>query len=106
VPEVVFTERDGSIRRIEAPAGTSLMRVAVANGVEGIEAVCGGACACGTCHVYVAEIWLDRLTPPDETEDYMLDETDAERRPSSRLSCQIKLTELLSGIEVAIPREP
>ena len=106
MPEVVFTERDGSSRRTEAPVGTSLMRVAVENGVEGIEAVCGGVCACATCHVYVDETWFDRLTPPDETEDYMLDETDAERRPNSRLSCQIKLTEPLSGIEVTIPGEP
>jgi 2Fe-2S ferredoxin len=103
VPEVVFTEHDGSIRRIEAPVGTSLMRVAVDNGVEGIEAVCGGVCACATCHVYIDETWFDRLTPPDETEDYMLDETDAERRPNSRLCCQIKLTEPLNGIAVTIP---
>jgi 2Fe-2S ferredoxin len=99
-------ERDGSTRRLEAPLGTSLMRIAVDNGVEGVEAVCGGVCACATCHVYVAEAWVDRLAPPDETEDYMLDETDAERRPNSRLSCQIKLTEDLVGIEVTIPGAP
>lgn len=81
------------------------MRTARDNGVEGIEAVCGGVCACATCHVYVSEAWLGRLTPPDETEEFMLDETNAERRPNSRLSCQIKLSDDISGLEVTIPPE-
>lgn len=105
MPEVVITQRDGSIRRIDAPVGKSIMRVALDDGIDGIEAVCGGVCACGTCHIYVSENWLSRLTPPDETEDFMLDETNAERRPNSRLSCQIKLDESLSGIEITIPPE-
>lgn len=106
MPEVVVTERDGSVRRFSAPVGTSVMRVAVENGLDGIEAVCGGVCACGTCHCYVAEEWLTRLPDPDETEDFMLDETEAERRPNSRLSCQIKLDEAISGIEITIPPAP
>lgn len=81
------------------------MRVALDGGIEGIEAVCGGVCACGTCHVYVAEQWLALLPPPDEIEGFMLDETDAERRPNSRLSCQIEMTAELGGIEVTIPTE-
>jgi 2Fe-2S ferredoxin len=105
VPVVIIKELGGSIRRIDAPVGKSIMRVALDDGIDGIEAVCGGVCACGTCHVYVGEDWLDRLAPPDENEDFMLDETNAERRPNSRLSCQIKLDESLSGIEVTIPPE-
>jgi 2Fe-2S ferredoxin len=105
VPEVIFIERDGSSRRIEVEAGMSVMRAAVDNGIEGIEAICGGLCACGTCHCYVGEAWLERLPPREETEDYMLDEGSAERRETSRLACQIELSDDLSGIEITIPPE-
>ena len=105
VPEVVITQRDGAVRRVDAPVGQSVMRAALDAGIDGIEAVCGGVCACGTCHVYVSEHWLNRLMPPDETEDIMLDETNAERRSNSRLSCQIKLDDALTGIAVTIPPE-
>ena len=106
MPDVVITERNGSTRRHEAAAGESVMRVALEAGLSGIEAVCGGVCACGTCHVYVGEAWLGHLPPIDETEDFMLDETEAERRPNSRLSCQILLDDRLSGIEITIPPAP
>lgn len=103
VPELVIHERGGATRRFDADMGTSVMRVALDNGIEGIEAVCGGVCACGTCHVYVAESWLSRLRPLDETEDFMLDEAEGERRGNSRLACQIKMSEELDGIVVTIP---
>lgn len=88
---------------MDASVGMSLMKAAVNNGVDGIAAVCGGVCACATCHCYVDEDWLDRLPDPEELEDEMLDETGAERRPNSRLSCQIKLDDTLDGLRVTIP---
>lgn len=77
------------------------MEAAVENGVTGILAECGGACACATCHAYVAEGWLARLPPVDEVEDAMLD-TATTRRPASRLLCQIELTPALDGLEVVV----
>jgi ferredoxin, 2Fe-2S len=79
------------------------MQVAIANHIEGIVAECGGNCACGTCHVYVAEADLRLLPPPSEVEHAMLDATAAERKDTSRLSCQIRLTSELDSIVVELP---
>ena len=79
------------------------MQAAVANNVAGIEADCGGLMTCGTCHVYVREPFAARLPPPDADELAMLEFTAAERRPNSRLSCQIQLTEALDGLAVDLP---
>ncbi len=103
MPDIRFVERSGDERLVSADAGLSLMKAAVNNGIEGIEAVCGGVCACATCHCYVDQAWYDRLPQPDELEDEMLNETSAERRANSRLSCQIKLTDELDGLLVTIP---
>ncbi|MBI4985236.1 MAG: (2Fe-2S)-binding protein [Rhodocyclales bacterium] len=86
---VIFIEPGGTRREIEVPEGWTLMQAATANGVEGIEAECGGSCACATCHCYV-EQGLERLPPPNETEAAMLENVAAERQPNSRLSCQLK----------------
>ena len=75
------------------------MEAAIDNNVNGIVADCGGACACATCHVYISEAWLDKLPPLEDMEDAMLDAA-LDRRPTSRLSCQIKVTESLDGIEL------
>ena len=102
MPRVIFHDAAG--RRVEtvAPAGHTAMEAAVENGVAGILAECGGACACATCHAYVAGEWLARLPPVDEVEDAMLDTAVAARRPSSRLLCQIELTPALDGLEVVV----
>jgi len=102
MPKVVFIEPSGARRQIDAPLGVSVMEVARQNGIAGIVARCGGACACATCHVYVSPSWVGRLEPPEEIEEGML-ETAWEPRANSRLSCQIHLTRDLDGLEVAVP---
>lgn len=93
----------GTERTIEAQPGQSLMQAAIAANASGIEGDCGGLLTCATCHVYVREPWLDRLTPMAPDEDSMLDFAAAERRASSRLSCQIALTPELNGLVVDLP---
>ncbi len=104
MPRVTYVQPDGVRREVEAPAGTTLMEAAVDNAVEGIVAECGGACSCATCHVYVEPEWLDKLPPPEPQEDGMLDCV-LDRRPESRLSCQIVLREDLDGIVVRVADE-
>ncbi len=77
------------------------MEGAVDNDVSGIVAECGGACACATCHAYVSDAWLSRLQPPAEMEDAMLDSV-SDRRPNSRLTCQIEVTDELDGLEIFV----
>ena len=103
MPRVIFHDVDG--RRIEADvsAGSTVMEGALDNGVAGILAECGGAGACATCHGYIAEAWLPRLKPLEDMEDAMLDSA-LERRPTSRLMCQIELSAELDGLEVFIAR--
>ncbi len=96
--EVVFIEPSGNEVTLEATEGWSLMQVATSNGVEGIDAECGGSCACATCHCYVEGAAAAHLPPPGEGELAMLDNVAAERRPSSRLSCQIKAAPEIEGL--------
>jgi len=93
---------DGTRFDIEAGNGSTVMENAVRNSVPGIEAECGGACACATCHVYVDEDWADRVGPPSAMEEDMLDFA-YEVKPTSRLSCQIKMTGELDGLVVNVP---
>ena len=102
MPTIHFTSFTGQQQTIEAADGDVLMQAAVQGGVTGIDADCGGQCACATCHVYVESPWLEQLPPMDDTEDQML-ELANERRPNSRLSCQIKLTAALDGMQVHTP---
>jgi 2Fe-2S ferredoxin len=88
---------------IPARPGQSLMQAAVAANVPGIEADCGGLMTCATCHVYVREPFASRLPAPGADEAGMLEFAAAERRPNSRLSCQIELTEALDGLTVDLP---
>jgi len=92
-----------SPQQVEGKTGQSLMQAAVAANVEGIEADCGGLMTCATCHVYVREPHAGRLPPPSEEELGMLEFTASPRQPSSRLSCQIELTEALDGLTVDLP---
>lgn len=103
MPDITFVLPDGSEHGLEAPAGVSLMQVATGAGLSGIVAECGGSAICATCHVYVAPDWAGQLPPPDANELAMLECTAAERRPESRLSCQIAVTAALQGLRVTIP---
>jgi ferredoxin, 2Fe-2S len=103
MPKIVFTEPGGDRREIDAPVGITLMEAARQQGVQGVVALCGGACACATCHVYVDAAWLAKLAPPEEMEEGML-ETAWEPRDNSRLSCQIHITADLDGLQVTVPR--
>jgi 2Fe-2S ferredoxin len=100
MPKVTFIQPDGLETVLEADAGTSVMRTAVANGVPGIVAECGGSAMCATCHVYVEDGYLDGLPEVSGVEDEMLDCTASERRSNSRLSCQVHVG---SDIAVRIP---
>lgn len=100
---VTYISHTGDTRQLAVPVGDTVMEAAIKNGIDGIVAECGGACMCATCHVYVDEAFLDRLDPMDETEAEMLNATASERRPNSRLSCQIKVTKALDGLIVRTP---
>jgi 2Fe-2S ferredoxin len=103
MPRITFIEPDGFLHEIDAPVGITLMEAAKQNGVKGILALCGGACACGTCHVYVDVAWLARLEAREEMEEGML-ENAWQPLENSRLSCQIHITANLDGLVVAVPR--
>jgi len=102
MPKIVFVQPNGVRREIEAPIGITLMEAARQQGVMGVVAQCGGACACATCHVYVETSWLSKLEPPEEMEQGML-EVAWEPRVNSRLSCQVHITADLDGLEVTVP---
>jgi ferredoxin, 2Fe-2S len=87
----------------DARIGHDLMQEAVMAGIDEIAADCGGVMTCATCHVYIAEPWTSKLTPPSADENSMLEMTAAERRATSRLSCQILLTAQLDGLEIELP---
>ncbi|HEY2679297.1 MAG TPA: 2Fe-2S iron-sulfur cluster-binding protein [Steroidobacteraceae bacterium] len=103
MPRIIFNEASGARREIDAPPGISLMQAGVQNGVPGIVAKCGGACACATCHVYVDAAWASLLPSREDMEEGML-ESAWEPRENSRLSCQIQLTAALDGLEVRVPQ--
>jgi 2Fe-2S ferredoxin len=101
MPRIIVRIRSGEIRTIDAQANQSVMEALRDNGVDDVEALCGGSCACATCHIYVDQRFMDRLPQQSSAENDLLDATDS-RRPNSRLSCQIPLTEDLDGIEVEV----
>jgi 2Fe-2S ferredoxin len=103
VPKVHYVLQDGTTRSVELEEDTSVMRGAIHNNVPGIDAECGGSLSCATCHVYVEEKFLGLLEPASEDEQEMLGFVAAERRPGSRLSCQIPMKAKLDGLTVRIP---
>ncbi|MEU0390356.1 2Fe-2S iron-sulfur cluster-binding protein [Streptomyces chartreusis] len=105
MPTVIFQLPDGNERKVTAAPGTVLMQAAVSHGVDGIVAECGGNASCATCHVYVDDQHTELVGPPNDVEDEMLDFTAAERRPTSRLSCQVQLSDALDGLVVHVPEE-
>lgn len=104
MPKVIYIEHSGKKHIIEVDNGLSLMEGAIQNGVSGIEADCGGACACATCHVYVDDKWLEKLDEQSESETDMLDFA-FETKKNSRLSCQIILGDQHDGIIVKLPEK-
>jgi 2Fe-2S ferredoxin len=104
MPKVTYIQPDGQRKTVDAPTGTTLMEAAVDNDVAGIVAECGGACSCATCHVYVDPAWAGQLPLPDPQEDGMLGCV-LDRRPTSRLSCQVVLKPALDGLVVEVASE-
>src|SRR5712671_8008423 len=99
-----FVDHTGETRSIDVENGATVMEAAIRNAIPGIEAECGGACACATCHVFVDEAWREKTGGPSEMEEDMLDFA-FDVRPSSRLSCQIKVTDALDGLIVRVPEK-
>lgn len=102
MPMIIFIEPDGTENKVSAEIGQSVMEAAVQNGVSGIDADCGGACSCATCHGYIDESWQEKLAAPDAVELEMLDFAYM-REENSRLTCQIKVSEDLNGLLVRLP---
>jgi 2Fe-2S ferredoxin len=102
MPKITYIDNDGASRTVEAELGATVMETAIKNDIPGILATCGGSCSCATCHVYVDEAWLPRLLPPALEESDMLD-TAHDLKDSSRLSCQIVVSDELDGLIVTTP---
>ena len=99
---ITIIEHDGTEHKVSIEEGVSLMELATNNDIPGIDADCGGACACGTCHVIVDDAWAKKVGDPTVEENQMLDLT-PERSTTSRLSCQMQVTEALDGLVVRLP---
>ncbi|HWM49362.1 MAG TPA: 2Fe-2S iron-sulfur cluster-binding protein [Xanthobacteraceae bacterium] len=102
MPKITYIDSAGESRTVDAEVGSTVMEAAIRNGIPGIEAECGGACACATCHVYVEEAWQEKTGEASAMEQDMLDFA-FEVRPNSRLSCQITVREDLDGLVVHTP---
>ncbi len=100
--KITYIENSGAEHVIEVRNGQSVMEGAVKNNIPGIDADCGGACACATCHVYVDEAWTDKTGKASVMEESMLDFAN-DQRPNSRLSCQIIVSDALDGLVVRMP---
>ena len=105
MPTVTYVHADGSQASHEVGVGLSVMQAAISQGEDGIVAECGGSLMCATCHVYVAPAYAEDFPRPSEEEDELLDCTAAERRPTSRLSCQLVVTDAVDGLTVEVPSE-
>ena len=100
--KIIYVDHDGTERAIEATNGESVMEAAIKNSIPGIDADCGGACACATCHVYVDEAFLEKTGSAEDMEQSMLDFAE-NVQPNSRLSCQISVGDELDGLKVTTP---
>ena len=101
--QITYVEANGQQTTLNLQDGWSLMQGATTNGIDGILGECGGSCACATCHCYVDETRLGDLPPPSQSELDMLENVASERRPTSRLACQIKATAALEGLVIHLP---
>ena len=100
--KITYVEFSGKEHVVDVKTGLSVMEGAIKNNVPGIDADCGGACACATCHVYVDEAWTAKTGTASSMEESMLDFAN-DLQPNSRLSCQIKVTDALDGLVVRMP---
>jgi 2Fe-2S ferredoxin len=100
--KITFIDSGGTARTVDGEIGSTVMETAIKNGVPEIEAECGGACACSTCHLYIDEAWREKVGEASPMETDMLDFA-FEVKPNSRLSCQIKVTDELDGLVVTTP---
>ena len=100
--KITFTTHDEKTFEVDAQDGSTVMEAAIKNSVPGIEAEFGGACDCATCHVYVSEEWRETVGEPEAMEEDMLDFA-YDVRPSSRLSCQLRVSDAFDGLKVTIP---
>lgn len=103
MPKIIYETYDGQRIEANAAVGTSVMQAAKAAGIDGITAECGGSAMCATCHCYVDEAFLDKLPEVGIVESEMLDCAASERKATSRLSCQIKMSDDLDGLLVRLP---
>ncbi len=103
MPKVTFVQANGNRSTVDVKEGQSVMRAAIDNNIPGIIAECGGSCSCATCHVYVDDADVARMGTVAGDEAEMLDGVAAERKPSSRLSCQLEISAALDGITIHIP---
>jgi ferredoxin, 2Fe-2S len=101
MPTITVRMRTGETRSINATSNHSIMETLRDNGIDEIEALCGGSCACATCHVYIDEKFKDQMPPMSSAENDLLDASDS-RRANSRLSCQLILSEEFDGMEVEV----
>jgi len=102
MPKITYIEHTGKSHSVEVPKELSVMEGAIQNNIPGIDADCGGSCACATCHVYVEEKWFDKLPKKEDAEQDMLDMA-FETKKFSRLDCQIKIVDELDGLVVKMP---
>jgi 2Fe-2S ferredoxin len=104
MPKVTYIASDGAQQAVDVPVGENVMRGALYNGVEGIVGECGGGLSCATCHCYVDEAWVAAVGgPSSQAEEELLESAAAEIKPTSRLSCQIDMTDALDGLVVHTP---
>ena len=105
MPKITYITFDGIKHTVDVPVGLTVMEGARDNNIPGIEADCGGACACSTCHVYVDDEWVDRLPQKEDMESDMLEFAFSPDNKTSRLTCQITITEDLEGLIVKMPEK-
>ncbi len=104
MPKITYIEHNGTEHTVDVPVGLTVMEGAVNNNIAGIDADCGGACACSTCHVYVNPDWLSKLPTREDMEEDMLDFA-YEPNERSRLTCQLQVTPELDGLVVQMPEK-
>jgi len=104
MPKITYVDSSGTERTVEGKNGMTVMETAIKHNVQGIDADCGGACACATCHVYVEPEWLEKVGKRNEMEEDMLDFA-FDVRDNSRLSCQIKISDAIDGMVVKVPEK-
>ena len=102
MPKITYIERNGKSHKLEVANGLTVMEGAVQNNISGIDADCGGSCACATCHIYVDEKWFNKLPNKESAEEDMLDMA-FEPKPLSRLACQLTVSDDLDGLVVNMP---